>query len=121
MNHDKETLEAAIRYNKSAPWRSTTGAMIREAFEAGVAYAREKHEVEIAKLKEEHQALIAPLIEALEELLGCPISVDEATVPKVGVHEAPPYQVVVNASIAWTRLQKAREVLKNYKKQAGGE
>ena len=40
----------------------------------------------------------------------CPFILDEATVPKAGIASAPD-QVVVNMSVAWTRIEKARAAL----------
>ncbi len=53
--------------------------------------------------------LAAPeLLDVLEELLSVPMSVDEATLPAgCGPDDAP--DVVVNMSIAWARIRKARE------------
>jgi hypothetical protein len=48
---------------------------------------------------------------ALEAFLECPITVDLASVPKCGVEEAPPYQVVVNFSCAYTKIINAKRVL----------
>jgi hypothetical protein len=56
------------------------------------------------------QALNAELVEALTEICECPQWVDDATVPKAGIDSAP-QQVVVNMSVALTRIRKARAVI----------
>lgn len=55
------------------------------------------------------------LVEALDEILECPHSVAQATVPKAGIEAAPPYQVVLNVSVSLTRWVKARAVLETYR------
>ena len=54
-------------------------------------------------------------IEELENALRsfaieCPFIFDDATIPKAGI-EAAPQQVVVNMSVGWLRIVKAREAL----------
>lgn len=56
------------------------------------------------------RARVERLHEALEDLLGCPASVVQATVPKAGIEAAPPYQVVLDVSISLTRWRKAQAV-----------
>lgn len=56
---------------------------------------------------------------ALREIVDCPFTVDSATVPKIGITEAPPYQVVVVISCAWTRLQNIRKSLAAIEKELG--
>jgi hypothetical protein len=48
---------------------------------------------------------------ALDDLLGCPFTVDAASVPACGIEAAPPYQVVSVMSVAWTRIQNAHQAL----------
>lgn len=60
----------------------------------------------IARLMEENKRLR----EVLEELLSCPMAVDQATVPMAGIESAP-HQVVLNMSISLLRLQKAKQAL----------
>lgn len=55
-------------------------------------------------------------IDALQQVTGCPFTVDSATVPKIGISEAPPYQVVVVLSMAWTRLKQIRQTLEKLTK-----
>ena len=49
--------------------------------------------------------------DALAELLECPASVVQATVPHAGIEAAPPYQVVLDVSVSLTRWKKARAAL----------
>lgn len=54
------------------------------------------------------------LLAALEDLLGCPYCLDEATVSKEGLEEtmkARPYQVVVNMSVSLQRLRNAQSAI----------
>jgi hypothetical protein len=50
------------------------------------------------------------LLSALEEILECPTSLDKATVPKealLDINLASDYQVVLNASVAHTKIKNA--------------
>lgn len=54
-------------------------------------------------------------VEELENALRpfaieCPFDFDDATIPKKGI-DAAPQQVVVNMSVGWLRIVKAREAL----------
>lgn len=51
------------------------------------------------------------LREALEELLGCPYNLEEASIPKAGIDAAPEYQVVGTMHVSLTRMRKVREAL----------
>jgi len=51
------------------------------------------------------------LREALEDLLGCPADIVQATVPKAGIEAAPPYQVVLDVSVSLTRWNKAKAAM----------
>lgn len=53
------------------------------------------------------------LLEVLEDLLGVPMWVDEATVPAGKSPDDAPDQVVVNMAVAWARIQKARRIIKS--------
>lgn len=56
--------------------------------------------------------VLRPWRETVELFLDCPLRFDEATIPaNTGVNEAPPYQVIVNFSCAWTKVLNARELL----------
>lgn len=60
--------------------------------------------------KESLEAAAPDLLAALEEILESPTWVDQATVPKMAtwdINLAPDYQVVMNASIAHTKIKKA--------------
>jgi hypothetical protein len=48
--------------------------------------------------------------EILSEILGCPRSVDEATIPRAGIESAP-NQVVFNMSIALPRVRRAQKLV----------
>lgn len=54
----------------------------------------------------------AQLQEALKDLLDMTLVVDEATVPKCGIKKAPKNQVVYTASISYSRIERARQILK---------
>lgn len=47
---------------------------------------------------------------ALEYFMGCVMTVDEATIPKLGI-ESNPKQVVFNLSCSYVRILKTREAL----------
>lgn len=64
-------------------------------------------ELKIKKLEAEN----ARYREALEYFMGCVMTVDEATIPKLGI-ESNPKQVVFNLSCSYVRILKAREALK---------
>jgi len=55
--------------------------------------------------------LIQEFVDAVEELLDCPYSVDEATIPKAGVMAAPG-QVIMEYSISFLRIRKLRRLIK---------
>lgn len=78
----------------------TLGSRSKRDFQAGFSAALE------LMLERERVA-----IEAIQQVNECPFTVDPATVPKIGISEAPPYQVVVVISMAWTRLKQIRETL----------
>ncbi len=73
---------------------------------------------EIRRLAEQGRAALSAvtaerdrLREALEDLLGCPANVVQATVPKAGIKAAPPYQVVLDVSVSLTRWNKAKAAM----------
>jgi hypothetical protein len=47
----------------------------------------------------------------VQHLVECPFRIDEATVPKAGI-QAAPEQVVVNISLSWVWLERARLAMK---------
>lgn len=51
-------------------------------------------------------------IELLEYFIDCPFIIDDATIPRAGIDSAP-WQVVLNPSVPWLWLKRAREVVKN--------
>lgn len=51
------------------------------------------------------------LREVVSAFLDCPYGVDQATVPRAGMESAPPYQVVVNMSCSYTKIQNAHKAL----------
>jgi hypothetical protein len=55
------------------------------------------------------------LVELLEELINCPHSLDIATIPKDGIDKNPK-QVVLQYSIGFIRIQKAKELINKIKK-----
>lgn len=59
-----------------------------------------------AVLLKENEALLG----ALEDIMECPVSVDQATVPKAGI-EAAPGQVVLEMSMGLLKHRKARDAL----------
>ncbi len=52
----------------------------------------------------------AALLEALEAIMDCPYTLDEATIPKAGI-EANANQVVGNMSVSLVKVRNARAVL----------
>lgn len=60
-------------------------------------------------LKEKHREIS----KCLEDLLGCPANIVQASVPRAGIAAAPPYQVVLDVSVALTRWNKAKYCLKS--------
>jgi hypothetical protein len=60
------------------------------------------------------RAVLGETRKALEAFLECPTTLDPATVPKCGVEQAPPYQVVVNFSCAYTKIINARKILRSF-------
>ena len=60
--------------------------------------------------RDEARAENVRLREAIEELLSCPMAVDQATVPMAGIESAP-HQVVLNMSVGLLRLEKAKQAL----------
>lgn len=63
-------------------------------------------------LFEDAEAQNARLRAALEDLLDMTLVVDKATVPIGGIESAPENQVVYNASVSHSRIQRARTALK---------
>ena len=61
-------------------------------------------------MKDAHE-YIRELEGVIEEILSVPMWVDEATVPRGKTPDDAPNQVVVNMSVSWARILKAREVL----------
>ena len=53
---------------------------------------------------------VEALRDALDEIINCPQSVDEATIPAGGV-EVNPAQVILTMSVSLVRIRKARAVL----------
>ena len=51
------------------------------------------------------------LLEALKEILDCPYTIDEATVPRAGI-EAAPEQVVGILSVSIVRIRKAQAAIR---------
>lgn len=63
---------------------------------------------------EQMMADVKRLRAALLDIDGCPIALDEATIPKGKAPNDPtnpPYQVVCNMSISYTRIEVMREAL----------
>jgi chromosome segregation ATPase len=63
------------------------------------------------KAYDEARAQRDALAVALDDLLGCPFTIDAASIPACGIEAAPPYQVVSVMSVAWTRIQNAHQAL----------
>lgn len=60
------------------------------------------------------EELARKLAGVLVAINDCPLRFDEATFQEgKSVNEAPPYQVVVNLSCAWTKVRNNRELLSN--------
>jgi hypothetical protein len=58
---------------------------------------------------------LAPeILELLEQIIDCPYSIDQATVPYAGM-DARREQVVFQYSISYARIYQARELIKNIK------
>lgn len=56
-------------------------------------------------------AVLGEVAAMLKEILECPHSIDDATIPKGGIDIAPE-QVVMQYSIGYARYKKAWEILK---------
>lgn len=58
----------------------------------------------------EYEKEVQDLRDVLEEIINCPQSVDEATIPAGGV-EVNPAQVILTMSVSLVRIRKARAAL----------
>ena len=63
-----------------------------------------------AEIAAQADARIAELEDVIKEIINCPHGVDAATVPRNGI-EASPSQVVLQYSIGYARIERARKLL----------
>jgi len=73
---------------------------------------------ELESVEQRHLEDVDCLIEIVQELIDCPNYPDKATIPKGGI-EVSPEQVVLNYSIGWKRIIKAKSIITQLAKERG--
>lgn len=70
---------------------------------------------DVATKAETSLAVARRVVEVAREIEGCPFLPDRATYNEVkGIDSAPPYQAVLNVSVAWTRWKNLKNSLAEY-------